>query len=120
MNAVSLIGRFVASPELKTTTSGQNFTSFTLAVPRAYVKKGEDRITDFVECVAWRNTAEFICKYFQKGRLAGITGAIQTRTFEDRDGKKRKVYEVLVNGIEFCDKANTETSEPEDLGDLPF
>ena len=127
MNNVNLIGRFVHTPELKSTSGGQNVVTFTLAVPRAYVKKGEQRQTDFLDCVAWRNTAEFICKYFKKGQMAAVTGEIQTRSYEDKDGKKRKAVEIQVKEIFFCESRQTQETpadEPiddfEEVGDLPF
>ena len=129
MNNVNLIGRFVHTPELKTTSGGQNVVTFTLAVPRHYVRKGEQRQTDFLDCVAWRNTAEFICKYFRKGQMAAVTGEIQTRSYEDKEGKKRKAVEIQVQEIYFCE-SKQELTQPapvdesiddfEEVGDLPF
>lgn len=103
MNNVSLIGRLTADPELKATQSGLSTTRFTLAVDRAYAKQGEERQADFISIVAWRQTAEFICKYFSKGRRIALTGRIQTGSFTDKDGNKRYTFDVLAENVEFCD-----------------
>ena len=129
LNNVSLMGRLTAAPELKSTSTGTAVTAFTLAVERAYAKQGEQRQTDFIDCVAWRTTAEFITKYFQKGSMIAVTGSIQTRSYEDKNGNKRKAVEILVNSVSFCgSKADTSVppssnADSDELGedeDLPF
>ena len=115
LNTVAIIGRLTAVPELRTTTTGVNVTTFTLAVARDYVKKGEQRQTDFIDCVAWNNTADLICKYLHTGSQTALTGNLQTRNFEDRNGNKRKVTEVNVNGVTFLDK-----KEKEDVPEVEF
>ena len=102
INNVVLMGRLVATPELRSTGTGVSVASFTMAVDRAYAKQGEQRQADFIDCVAWRNTAEFITRYFQKGSMIAITGNIQTRTYEDKNGIKRKAVEVVVDSASFC------------------
>ena len=102
INNVVLMGRLVATPELRSTGTGVSVASFTIAVDRAYAKQGEQRQADFIDCVAWRNTAEFITRYFQKGSMIAITGNIQTRTYEDKNGNKRKAVEVVVDNASFC------------------
>ena len=102
INNVVLMGRLVATPELRSTGTGISVASFTLAVERAYAKAGEQRQADFIDCIAWRNTAEFITRYFQKGSMIAITGNIQTRTYEDKNGIKRKAVEVVVDNASFC------------------
>lgn len=102
INNVVLMGRLTATPELKQTASGVSVTSFTLAVERSFVKQGEERQADFVDCVAWRNTAEFISRYFQKGSMIAVTGSIQTRSYEDKNGNKRKATEVVIDSASFC------------------
>ena len=129
INNVVLMGRLVAAPELRSTGTGISVTSFTLAVERAYAKSGEQRQADFIDCVAWRNTAEFITKYFQKGSMIAVTGSIQTRNYEDKNGNKRKAVEIIVNSVSFCG-SKADTSVPpssnadfDELGedeDLPF
>ena len=101
LNRVILMGRITSDLELKTTSSGVSVTSFTIAVERGYVKQGEERKTDFITCVAWRNQAEFICKYFGKGSLVAVEGEIQTRQYQAKDGSNRHVTEVVVSGVSF-------------------
>lgn len=115
MNDVSLIGRFTADPELRKTPEGISVTTFTLAVDRSYVKAGEERQADFIDLVVWRGQAEFICKHFGKGDAVGISGSIQTRHFEDKEGRKRKAVEVLVNNVSFAGrtKKDAETKAKE-------
>lgn len=129
LNNVTLMGRLVADPELKTTPSGVSVTAFSIAVERNYAPQNAERETDFIDIVAWRNTAEFICKYFSKGSLIAIQGSIQTRTYEDKNGNKRKAVEVLANSVYFCGGKKTEAegqAKPSiDIGgpdedDLPF
>ena len=105
LNEVILCGRLTATPELKTTPSGVSVCSFTLAVNRKYSKEGE-QTADFINCVAWRERAEFISKYFKKGSSLCIMGAIQTRNFTDQNGGKRYVTEVLVDDARFVDSKN--------------
>ena len=102
LNTVILMGRLTADPELKKTPSGVSVTSFSIAVQRSYVAKGEERKSDFIDVVAWRNTAEFISKYFRKGQMIAVQGSIQTRSYEDKQGNKHKAVEVLVDKADFC------------------
>ena len=115
-NLVVLTGRLTADPELKTTTNGTSVTSFSIAVDRRY-RSGEERQTDFINIVAWRQTAEFVSKYFKKGNLIGIEGSIQTRRYQDRDGNNRTAFEVIANNVQFVESKrdsapSTPTSEP--------
>lgn len=102
INNVVLMGRLVATPELRQTQNGISVTSFSLAVERSYARQGEQRQTDFINCVAWRNTADFISRYFQKGSMIAVTGSIQTRNYEDKNGNKRTAFEVIVDQASFC------------------
>ena len=111
LNVVCLMGRLTRDPELRTTASGVSVASFALAVERAYVKQGEDRQADFIDVVAWRNTADFICKYFHKGQLIAVQGSIQTRTYTDKDGNKRKAVEVVAGNVRFAE-GKKKTEEP--------
>lgn len=116
-NTVILSGRLTADPELKTTQSGLSVTSFNIAVDRR-VKSGEEKKADFITIVAWRNTAEFITKYFRKGNLIGIEGSIQTRKYTDKDGNNRTAFEIVANNVQFIEskKDNGGTSnEPDPL-----
>jgi single-strand DNA-binding protein len=125
LNIVILQGRLTADPELKHTSNGTAVCSFTLAVDRPYQKDGEKQ-ADFFTLVAWRNTAEFCSKYLYKGQLVAAEGSIQTREYTDKEGNKRKAYEVVVNKIHPCAwKKNEDTEqsgfvEVEDDSDLPF
>ncbi|MBE6770249.1 MAG: single-stranded DNA-binding protein [Ruminococcaceae bacterium] len=112
-NLVVLTGRLTADPELKTTPNGVSVTSFSIAVSRRY-RAGEETQADFINIVAWRQTAEFITKYFKKGTMIGIEGSIQTRRYVDKDGKNRTVFEVVANNAQFVeskrDGGNTDTA----------
>ena len=101
-NLVVLTGRLTADPELKTTTNGISVCSFTIAVDRK-VKSGEDKQTDFINIVTWRGSAEFVSKYFKKGNVIGIEGAIQTRKYTDKDGNNRTTFEVVANNVQFVE-----------------
>ena len=92
INCAVITGRLTADAELKSTASGVSVTSFTVAVDRNYQKQGEEKQTDFITVVAWRNTAEFISKYFKKGSMIAVQGSIQTRNYEDKNGNKRKSH----------------------------
>jgi len=101
-NLVVLTGRLTADPELKTTPTGVNVTSFSIAVSRRY-RSGEETQADFINIVAWRQTAEFITKYFKKGSMIGIEGSIQTRKYIDKEGKNRTIFEVVANNVQFVE-----------------
>ena len=100
-NKVILMGRITRDLELKTTPTGTNVLSFSLAVERSYAEKGKERQTDFINCVAWRNTAEFISRFFAKGSMILIEGELQTRKYKDKDGKEHTVTEVIVSSSSF-------------------
>ena len=114
-NLVVLTGRLTADPELKTTPTGVPVTSFSIAVNRNY-RSGEEQQPDFINIVAWRQRAEFICKYFTKGSLIGIEGSIQTRKYTDKNGNNRTAFEVVVNNAQFVeskrDNSNVVANEP--------
>ncbi len=101
LNNVILMGRLVADPELRTTASGISVCSFTVAVERSYVKQGEERQADFIDCVAWRQSAEFLTRYFAKGQLVALEGSLQKRSYQDKDGNNRYVTEVVVDSVHF-------------------
>lgn len=103
LNVVALNGRLTADPELRHTNSDIAVTSFTLAVDRNYTRAGSEKQTDFIDIVCWRNTAEFASKYFHKGQLVAVEGSLQTRTYTDRDGNKRKAVEVQANNVFFAE-----------------
>ena len=103
LNKVILIGRFTRDPELRSTPQGASTCSFSLAVDRNYQSAGGERQTDFINCVAWRQTAEFISKYFQKGNLICVEGSIQTRSWKDNDGNNRYATDVVVDRSYFVE-----------------
>ena len=114
LNRVILMGRLVVDPELKTTPSGISVTSFRIAVERSYAKAGEERQTDFINIVCWRNTAEFVCKYFPKGSLIALEGQLQTRSYQDKDGTTRYMVEVLADKVSFTgEKQDKQENKPQ-------
>lgn len=104
------IGRLTADPELKTTTSGISVISFTIAINRPKYKDQEKAQADFINIVAWRTQAEFVSKYFKKGQAILIVGAIQTRNYEDKEGKKRTAFEVVADEVQFAEPRAKDTS----------
>jgi single-strand DNA-binding protein len=106
MNKVILMGRLTADPELKQTQSGTSVVSFSIAVDRRF-NKDEQKKADFINCVAWRTTAEFVAKYFSKGSQILLVGELQTRTWEDQNGQKRYVTEVIASEVSFCGSKNS-------------
>jgi single-strand DNA-binding protein len=109
LNVVAIMGRLVADPELRKTPNDVSTTTFTIACDRNYVKPGTERQTDFIDVVAWRSSAEFVCKYFRKGQLIAVNGSLQTRTYE-KDGVKRKVYEIVADNLHFADSKGSSGS----------
>lgn len=102
INMVALMGRLTYSPELRSTPNGLSVLRFQVACDRNYQKDSKDRQADFIDCVAWRQTAEFISRYFHKGSMIAVEGTIQTSNYTDKDGNKRKQIEVLANNVSFC------------------
>ena len=110
LNTAMIMGRLTADPELRTTNTGIAVTTFTVAVDRRYQKAGEEKQTDFINVVAWRQTAEFVSRYFQKGSMIAVRGSIQTRRYEDNNGNKRTAVEIVADEVSFCgSKAETGT-----------
>ena len=104
LNRIIIMGRLVRDPELRTTQSGTPVTSFTLAVDRDFKNKDSgEKSTDFIDVVAWRQTAEFVCKYFAKGRMAVAEGRLQIREWKDKDGNNRHTAEVVAENVYFGD-----------------
>lgn len=126
MNSANLVGRLTRDPEMRTTDSGISIASFSIAVNRQFKNKDGEYEADFINCVAFKHTADFIQKYFSKGQFIGITGRIQTRKWQDNDGKTRYATEVIVENATFTSgKSETnntaqfeEVTEPDD--ELPF
>jgi len=104
LNHITIMGRLTRDPELRRTGSGIAVTSFTLAVDRDFGKNDQgERETDFIDCVAWRQTGEFVSKYFTKGRMAVVSGRLQIRSWNDKDGNKRRTAEVVADNVYFGD-----------------
>ena len=138
LNRITLMGRMTKDPELRTTTTGTSVVSFTLAVDRNFKdKQTGEKAVDFIDCVAWRGTAEFVSRYFGKGRVAVVDGSLQMRKWTDKDGNKRTSAEVIADNVYFGDSktsGNTDdqdgyssggnfgsyTELSEDSGELPF
>lgn len=113
LNHIVIMGRLTRDPELRYTKDNTAITSFTLAVDRDFKGKGGEKETDFIDCVAWRQMAEFVCKYFIKGRMAVVDGRLQLRDWTDRDGGKHRAAEVLVGRAYFADSKRQETTSYE-------
>jgi single-strand DNA-binding protein len=123
LNVAVLMGRLVDDPELKHTRDNNiPVTSFSIAVDKSYQKAGKGREADFIQIVAWRNTAEFVCKYFRKGQLIAVQGSIQTRSYTDKDGIKRKAFEIVADNVDFASSkpavngANHPAEQPQEVG----
>lgn len=102
LNVICLMGRMVHDPEAKTTASGVPVTTFAVAVERGRTEQDGTRQVDYFDVVAWRKTAEFVSRYFSKGSWIAVNGSMQTRTYDDKNGNKRKVYEVLADNVHFA------------------
>lgn len=132
LNKITIMGRLTRDPELRRTNSGIAVTNFALAVERDFGGKDGEKETDFIECVAWRNTGEFVSKYFSKGRMAVVSGQLQIRRWKDKDGNNRSTAEVVADSVYFGDSKKesdtTQDAPPQndfapidyDDGQLPF
>lgn len=109
LNVVALVGRMTADPELRHTQSDVAVATFTIAVDRSYVRQGEERKTDFIKVVAWRHTADFVAKYFQKGSMIAVEGQLQSRKYEDKQGNNRTAVEVSATACHFVGPKNSES-----------
>lgn len=119
LNCVTLMGRLVADPELRTTTSGKSVATFRIAVDRSFVKQGEQRQADFITIVAFGSTADFVSRYFSKGSMIAIQGRIQTRSYEDSNGNKRTAFEVVATEVSFCGSKNEGSNNSENPNSSP-
>lgn len=138
LNVTAIMGRLSRDPELRQTTTGKNVASFTIACSRGRKDANGKDLVDWIPVVAWEHTAEFVCKYFEKGSLIAIDGRLQSRTYKDRDGNNRTAIEIVANNANFAGSKRTDGgsnsvptggsyNEPtvqydeiEDEGDLPF
>ena len=120
LNKIFLMGRLTRDPEMRRTGSGTAVASFSLAVERDFKGQDGEREPDFIDVTCWRSTAEFVSKYFAKGRMAVVEGRLQIRDWTDKDGNKRRSAEVVADSVYFGDSKRTETaSAPADLEELP-
>lgn len=121
LNRAILMGRLTADPEHKQTPNGISVTSFSIAVERNFADKTTGkRGADFINIVAWRQTADFVCKYFSKGRLIAIDGSIQTRSYEDKNGNKRTAFEVVAENVSFTgEKASDSPARAQPSNNFP-
>ena len=103
LNKVILMGRFTRDPELRSTPQGVSTCSFSIAVDRNFARQGEERKADFINCVAWRQTGEFVSKHFTRGRMAVVSGRLQMRSWTDKDGNKRRTAEIIADNVYFGD-----------------
>lgn len=141
LNVIAIQGRLARDPEMRQTTTGKSVASFTLACDRGRKDANGNSQTDWIPCTAWEKTAEFICKYFQKGSMIAVDGRLQSRQYQDKNGQNRTVIEVVVQNANFCGKSDSaapaartqgepnvgysngnadDFAEIEDNGDLPF
>lgn len=131
LNCAQIMGRLTADPELKLTENQVSVCTFTVAVEEDYVKSGEQRKCNFIDCVAWKNKADFVAKYFHKGSMIALDGEIKTRNWEDKNGNKRKTTEIQADNVHFCGDKEKKSADvvkdeiPEnyeipDDADLPF
>ena len=129
LNKVILMGRLTAEPDVRSTPSGVSVTTFSLAVDRGYAKPGEEKQVDFIQIVCWRSTADFVGKYFSKGQLIAVEGAIRTRNYTDQSGTRHYITEVVANEVFFAEGKKQQQPESGSLnpldveysdGDLPF
>ncbi len=136
LNQCIVMGRLTRDPEIRTTPSGTNVATFTVACERDYKGQDGEKAADFIEIVAWRNTADFVGKYFSKGRMAVIKGRLETRSYEDKNGVKRKIAEIIADSVYFGDskpagEANQQPAQmqqnafsqmgtAEDIPEIPF
>lgn len=138
LNVIAIMGRLSRDPELRQTTTGKNVASFTLACSRGRKDASGKDLVDWIPVVAWEHTAEFVCKYFEKGSLIAIDGRLQSRTYKDRDGNNRTAIEIVASNANFAGSKSTgggsnsvpagnsyneptvQYDEIEDEGDLPF
>jgi single-strand DNA-binding protein len=111
MNKAILIGNLTKDPELSTTTNGISVCNFSIAISRRFANASGERETDFINCIAWRKTAEFVHQYFRKGKKIAVVGTIQTRNYEAQDGTKRYVTEVVADEVEFVERKGSNDSD---------
>ena len=115
LNHIVTMGRLTRDPELRYTQSGTAVASFTVAVDRDFAQKGQAKETDFIDCVAWRQTGEFVSKYFAKGSMAVVSGRLQIRDWQDKEGNKRKSAEIVADNVYFGESKGSSSTKPQEL-----
>lgn len=118
LNKIILMGRLTRDPEMRTTQSGKKVASFSLAVDRDYKDQSGERETDFIDIVAWRNNAEYVCKYFSKGRMVVVAGRLEIQSWVDKDNVKRRSAQVVMEDIYFADSKPRSDSDTQSSGDF--
>lgn len=116
LNVVAIMGRLVADPELKTTSAGINVCTFRIACDRSFAQQGQQRQADFIDVVAWRHNADFLCKHFAKGSMVAVQGRLQTRQYQDRNGNKRTAVEVVADSLSFAGSSKKPGGQAVDEG----
>lgn len=116
LNVVAIMGRLVADPELKTTPAGINVCTFRIACDRSFAQQGQQRQADFIDVVAWRHNADFLCKHFAKGGMVAIQGRLQTRQYQDRNGNKRTAVEAVADSLSFAGSSKKPGGQAVDEG----
>ena len=119
LNVVAIMGRLTRDPELKTAKAGLSVCRFSIACDRSFVRQGEERKADFFDIVAWRQTAELICKYFQKGSQIAIDGRLQTESYQDKQGNNRTRIEIVANNVSFASSGKRPAQPVDDGGEAP-
>ncbi len=119
LNVIAIMGRLARDPELRQTTTGKNVASFTLAVDRGRKDENGQNQTDWLNVVAWEKTAEFVCRYFSKGNLIAVTGRLQSRSYQDKNGNNRTAVEVLASQVSFCGEKKQENRQEERRENAP-
>ena len=116
LNKAIIMGRLTKEPEKRSTQNGTSVTTFTVAVDRSFKTKDSEKQTDFINCVAWRQTADFVAQHFAKGQMIAVVGSIQTRSYADRDGKNRTVTEIIADEVSFTGekKEAAQTTQPQE------
>ncbi len=112
LNSVIMMGRLTDNPELRQTPQGANVCSFTIAVERSFARQGEQRQTDFFDVVAWRSQADFVSRFFRKGQMIAVQGRMETRTYDDRNGVRRKAYNIVAESLHFADSKKDSNPSP--------
>ena len=121
MNVICVVGRLVHDPELKNSIGGNSVTNFTVAVERNRAGQDGQKAVDYIDIVCWRKTAEFVCNYFQKGSWIAVNGSLQTRTYINKEGNNRKVYEIVADAVNFAgskERASTEAFDNQQFTEL--